>query len=150
MVYRYMLRVVSALCPRREAPKPMKEHRPLGPYSRRLHRGAIGESIDGRSALGRFIRNMEADLVAHVGGKPSATQRLLIDRMVKVRLQLDLLDEKLASGEWTPHDSRTYGGLLNAYRLTARELGMQPAAARAMTPAEALSAIRASFHPDVP
>lgn len=122
------------------------KHQPrLGPYSRRLHRGAIGESIDGRSAMGRFIRHLEAELAAHVGGQPSVTQRLLIDRMVKVRLQLDLLDGKLASGEWTPHDSRTYGGLLNAYRLTARELGMQPAAARPLTADEAMAAIHARY-----
>jgi hypothetical protein len=51
--------------------------------------------------------------------------------MVKVRMQRDLLDEKLTQGEWTPHDSRTYGGELNAYRLTCRELGAKPAAAKA-------------------
>lgn len=96
----------------------------LAPYSRAFRRGAIGSSVDGRSAIGRLIRDMEFQLVAHVGGQPSVTQKLLIERMIKVRLQLDLLDAKLASGAWTPHDSRTYGGLLNAYRLTAREIGM--------------------------
>ena len=96
----------------------------LGPYSRVLRRGAIGASLDGRSTMGRFVRDLEKQLIEHVGGNPSITQRLLIERMIKVRIQLDLLDEKLASGEWTAHDSRTYGGLLNAYRLTAREIGL--------------------------
>ena len=72
------------------------------------------------------MRAMEADLYAHVGGAPTVPQRLLIERMVKVRVQLDLLDAKLASGDWTAHDGRTYGGLLNAYRLLAREIGMKP------------------------
>src|SRR3954452_3274407 len=101
------------------------DRRRLGPYSRKLQRGAIGDLVDGRSAEGRFIRNLEAELTAHVGGSPTITQRLLIDRIIKVRLQLDALDDKLAARDWTAHDQRTYGALLNAYRLTARELGVQ-------------------------
>ena len=117
-----------------------RDHRSVGPYSRKLRRGAIGASLDGRSAEGRFIRDLEQQLVEHVGGKPSITQRLLIDRIIKIRLQLDGLDEKLAAGNWTPHDSRTYGGLLNAYRLTAREIGIKPAAAKPPSLAEYLAA----------
>lgn len=112
----------------------------LGPYSRKLHRGAIGDAIDGRSALGRFVRSLEAELTAHVGGKPSIVQRLLIDRIIRIRLQLDALDEKLAGGNWTPHDGRTHGGLMNAYRLTMRELGIKAVADRQPTLAEALAA----------
>ena len=111
----------------------------LGPYSRVLRRGAIGASLDGRSTMGRFVRDLEKQLIEHVGGNPSITQRLLIERMIKVRIQLDLLDEKLASGEWTAHDSRTYGGLLNAYRLTAREIGMDAKPKPAKTLAEHLA-----------
>src|SRR5882762_8665884 len=114
----------------------------LGPYSRRLRRGAIGGliEIDGRSAEGRFIRHLEAELTAHVGGNPTIVQRLLIERLIKIRCQLDRLDEKLAGGGWTDHDSRTYGGLLNAYRLTARELGLRATAAKTPTLAELMSA----------
>jgi hypothetical protein len=115
-------------------------HRSVGPYSRRLHRGAIGDLYDGRSAEGRFVRHLEAELIAHVGGNPTITQRLLIDRLIKIRLQLDALDRKMADGEWTAHDGRTHGGLLNAFRLTARELGMKPAAAKAQTLADYVAA----------
>jgi hypothetical protein len=101
----------------------------IGPYSRRLQRGSLSRSVDGRSELGRFIRALEAELVAHVGGSPTITQKLLIDRVIRLRLQLDGLDTKLTAGDWTPHDGRTYGGILNAYRLTMRELGMRAAAA---------------------
>jgi hypothetical protein len=119
-------------------PKSSGNRGKLGPYSKRLQRGAIGNICDGRSSLGRFIRHLEAELVAHVGGKPSITQRMMIDRLIKIRLQLDLLDEKLAKGDWTPHDCRTHGGLLNAYRLTARELGLEAAAERVPSLAEHL------------
>lgn len=71
---------------------------------------------------------MERQLIEHVGGAPSITQRLLIDRAIKTRLQLDALDEKLAAGNWTAHDQRTFGGLQNAFRLTLRELGIAPSA----------------------
>jgi hypothetical protein len=97
--------------------------------------------IDGRSAEGRFARHLEAELIAHVGGNPSFVQKLLIEQMVKIRMQLDLLEERLAEGNWTPHDSRTYGGLLNAYRLTARDLGLRPAAA-AEPPGAALDELK--------
>lgn len=108
----------------------------LGPYSRRLHRGAVGDSIDGRSALGRFIRNLEAELIAHCGGSPSITQKMLIDQAIQLRLQRDALIEKRASGGWTPHDGRAYGALLNAYRLTIRELGLKGTPPRVPTLAE--------------
>lgn len=105
-----------------DAKKLVKDRRRFGPYSKRLHRGAIGNSTDGRSERGRFIRHLEAELISYVGGEPTIAQRLLIDRTIKIRLQLDLLDDKLVSDNWTAHDQRTYGALLNAQRLCLREL----------------------------
>jgi hypothetical protein len=109
------------------AEKSTTNRRRVGPYSRKLQRGAIGDCVDGRSAEGRFIRDLERQLVDHVGGAPSITQRLLIERIVKIKVQLDGLDGKLTSGDWTAHDQRTYGALLNAQRLCLRELGLGPA-----------------------
>lgn len=114
--------------------------RQLGPYSRVLRRGAIRDNIDGRSTIGRLIRDLESQLVAHVGGNPNIVQRLLIDRLIRIRLRLDELDTKLASGTWTDLDSRTYGGLLNAFRLTAREIGVE-AVVKEPTWQETLAAI---------
>lgn len=116
-----------------DAKKTTKDRRRLGPYSRRLHRGAIGDLVDGRSAQGRFIRNLEAELTAHVGGEPSIAQRLLIDRIIRLRIQLDFFDQKLAAGDWTAHDGRTYAGILGAHRLALRDLStMKPKARRQM------------------
>ena len=69
-----------------------------------------------------MVRHLEAELIAHIGGSPTIAQRLLIERVIKMRLQLDGLDAKLMKSGWTAHDTRTYGGLANAYRLTIREL----------------------------
>lgn len=71
----------------------------------------------------------ERELVAQVGGAPSFTQRLLIRRLARGMLRLELLDEKMTSG-WTDHDARTFGGLSNAVRLLARELGLKSASAK--------------------
>jgi hypothetical protein len=109
------------------AEKSTTDRRRVGPYSRKLQRGAIGDCVDGRSAEGRFIRDLERQLIEHVGGSPLVTQRLLIERIIKIKLQLDGLDDKLTSGDWTAHDQRTYGALLNAQRLCLRELGLGPA-----------------------
>jgi hypothetical protein len=110
-----------------------------GPYSRLLRRGAIGKLADGRTELGRFIRDLEAQLVAHVGGRPTITQRLLIERLIKTHVQLDMLDDKLQRGDWTANDSRTYGGLLNALRLTSRELGLDAASDKPQRLADVLA-----------
>jgi hypothetical protein len=100
----------------------------LGPYSRSLRRGVIGKSLDGRSEAGRYARDLEAQLTEHVGGKPTITQRLLIDRTVRTALQLRALDDKFdAAGGWTDMDARTHHGLINRQRLLLRELGLKAA-----------------------
>jgi len=38
---------------------------------------------------------------------------------------LNALGEKLDSGEWTDHDRRTFGGLMNCFRLTLRDIGLK-------------------------
>lgn len=58
----------------------------IGPHSRLLSRG----SIDGRSRSGRFMRAYEAQLVAHIGGRPSSTQQFLIRQLVVLALRCAL------------------------------------------------------------
>jgi hypothetical protein len=117
-----------------------RDQKRLGPYSKRLHRGAIGDIADGRSATGRFIRHLEAELTAHVGGSPTITQRLTISRIIRLQLQMDAFAAKLQDGAWTTQDSRIYGALLNAHRLGLRELGLKAAAAQPVDPMEAIRA----------
>jgi hypothetical protein len=108
--------------------------RNVGPYSRALQRGVIG-TYDGRSARGRYIRALEAEITATFTGAISATERLMIDRAVKLRLQLDAFDVKLQAategeGTWTDHDIRAYNSVGNQYRLILRELHGRSAAPR--------------------
>jgi hypothetical protein len=55
------------------------------------------------------------------GGLPNFAQLVLIRRAARAMLQLERLDAKMASGNWTDHDARTCGGLSNNLRLTLRE-----------------------------
>jgi hypothetical protein len=98
---------------------------PLGPHSRVLRRGVLGDAIDGRSKEGRFLRHCEAGLLAQLGGEPSFAQRLLIRRVSRAVLRLDFLDEKMASGTLTDHDAKAFSALSNTVRLCLRELGIK-------------------------
>ena len=82
-----------------------------------------------RTREGRFLKHAEAQLAAQLGGSPSFAQAILIRRAARAMLQLEKLDEKIATGAWTDHDARTYGGLGNNLRLTLRELGLKSAEA---------------------
>jgi hypothetical protein len=99
--------------------------------SRKFNRGAIGGLVDGRSVTGKWIRRLEAELIAHLGHPPSIVEQLLIERLVRVRLQLESFDQRIANGELlSPHDGRVYGALMNSLRLTCREIGLKGAAAK--------------------
>ena len=114
---------------------------PLRPHSRTLCRGVIGDAIDGRSKEGRYLRAVEAELVDHLGGQTSTTQRIAIHRAARLMLRLEIFDKKLTAGEFTSHDARVYNALQNSLRLMLKELGMKPQAA--IKPALSLADIAA-------
>jgi hypothetical protein len=101
----------------------------IGPYSRAF-RNALGDRFDGRSREGRFLRKVQLGLLAQLGREPSFAEELLIRRVTRSMLQLELLDEKFSSGTWSDCDSRVQGGLSNGLRLALKELGLKPPAAK--------------------
>ncbi len=120
----------------RLAPPLHKVHSRVGPYS---SNGAVA-LIDGRSREAQYMKRARADLIAHVGGTPSAVQRNLIERAVRLMLGLELLDERLTHGQaFTAHDHNHYIAWSNALTRTLARLGMK-GEARAPTPAEHLAA----------
>ena len=115
----------------------------LGPHCRALRRGVIGDALDGRSREGRFLRKCEAELVAQVGGSPSFAQTLLIRRIARATLKLEMFDAKMSANSWTDHDARTFGGISNSLRLMLREIGIMAVAKRPPTIGEYLAARKA-------
>ena len=73
--------------------RPRRKREIVGPYSRLIDRGALG-AINGSSREGRYLRDYEKRLLAHVGGTPSVTQRALITRASRLALHLELLDQR--------------------------------------------------------
>jgi hypothetical protein len=96
-----------------------------------------------RTREGRFLKHSEAQLVAQLGAAPSFAQLILIRRAARAMLQLEKLDTKMASGNWTDHDARTFGGLSNNLRLCLRELGVRKADAASVNPLAAYLAQKA-------
>jgi hypothetical protein len=98
---------------------------PKGPYSPTLARGALAR-FDARTKHGKYISQLEAELIKHVG-EPTFPQRLLIAQIIRIQCQIDLFSAKIAESDiWTAHDARTYNALLNSFRLTVCALGLKP------------------------
>lgn len=113
----------------------------MSPHSRLLARGCV----DGRSREGRFLAAVRAELVAHVGGQPTATQRITIDRIAWLKLHVVLLDERAAGGvPLSAHDQRAYCAFSNSIVRAMRELGLQPTAPKPPTLAEVAERIVAA------
>jgi hypothetical protein len=73
-----------------------------------------------------LMRDTRAALTAHVGGNPSVTQRLLIDRAVQLTIRVATMDRKFAETEvQTEHDSRTYLAWTGSLSRILRDLGLQ-------------------------
>lgn len=85
--------------------------------------------LDKRSREGRLIRQVRADLTAHIGGKASVVQRMLIERAALLSLRLAKLDQKIADGAlFTETDNNTYLAWSNSLVRTLSALGAQPQA----------------------
>ena len=83
------------------------------------------------------MKAVRADLIAHLGGKPSVTQSMLIEQVVQLRLRMALMDEKFAkTGEQTQHDSATYLAWSGSLARLLRNLGMKGLEPKAPTLAE--------------
>jgi hypothetical protein len=84
--------------------------------------------LDGRSREALFMKRVRADLLAHVGGNPSAVQRALIERAVRLSLQLELMDERLTHGAtFKARDHNHYLAWSNALTRTLARLGITAA-----------------------
>jgi hypothetical protein len=109
----------------------------ITPYSR----PASLLKLDGRTREAALLRKTRADLTAHVGGKPSATQKAMIERAAMLTLHLGLMDEKTlsAGGTMTEHDSRQYLAWSNSLTRALSLIGFDGTPAKVPTLAEVMA-----------
>jgi len=127
----------------------MKKVRQIRAYSR----PATIAKLDERTVEARMMREVRAGLEKHVGGSPSAAEKLLITQAVQLKLRLAMMDRALAeSGAQNDHDSRTYLAHSSALGRTLKLLGLKPGGAvtRPLTADEAQAAINARLHTPKP
>ena len=74
------------------------------------------------------MKRVRAELTQHVGGKPSAAQRILIDRCCSLSLRLCLMDREMVNtGHVTEKNGREYLCWSNALCRALVQLGLDPA-----------------------
>jgi hypothetical protein len=114
-----------------------------GPYSRALARGARG-ALNGNSREAKFIQAYEALLIEHVGGRPTIVQRALITRAARLACHLEIWDQRTIpeGGAFTATGHNHYLAWSNALTRTLARLGIDGAAARSPTLAEAMATAR--------
>jgi hypothetical protein len=108
----------------------------IGPHSR-PHKLAV---IDGRRAEARRLKEVRAELTAHVGGNPSTTQKMVIARIAMLTLRMELMDGRaLKTGDMTEKDAREYLAWNNTVSRMLMQLGVHAAPARPRTLADHLA-----------
>ena len=99
----------------------------LGPYSR-AHTLRV---IDGRRAEAKLMKAVRDELTQHIGGKPTVTQKMLIDRAATLTLRIRLLDRlTLSDAGLSEKNAREAVCWENALRRTLTTLGMKGATDR--------------------
>jgi hypothetical protein len=108
----------------------------IGPHSRpdKL------QIVDGRRAEAQLMHRVRAELIQHLGGKPSATQRILIDRAAALSLRLHLMDREAArSGEMSERNGRQYLAWSNSLTRIMSQIGLEGTAEREQSLTEYLA-----------
>jgi hypothetical protein len=91
--------------------------RQIGPYS---SEGALA-GLDARSREWRYLKQRRAELIAHVGGSPSAIQLQLIERCAILMLRCRMMDRRLmedGGSRFTGNDSTQFCAWSNALSRT--------------------------------
>ncbi len=90
-------------------------------YSRRIAKGLL----NGRSANGRYVRQIKAELLKELGREPTFLEKQLIEQTAIVSLQLALSAEKIAAGEVLgPRDNNSMIAWENCFRRNLVALGL--------------------------
>lgn len=102
--------------------------------------------VDGRRAEAKLMRDVRRDLTAHVGGKPSAVERMLIDQAAMLTLRVYIMDrESISNPELSERNGRQRLAWSNSLTRTLRAIGLNAAKDRPPSPEETMAAIHARY-----
>lgn len=123
--------------PNLNAPSPKRTRR-IDPQMRPIRWSGRAHSREAR-----LFRALRTELVLHVGGKPTATERALIDRIAMLQTHLARMDERIfEAGELSDHASRQYLAWANSVSRMLQALGLKGAPAKAATADDAMRELR--------
>jgi hypothetical protein len=106
----------------------VEERKLFGPHSLPIKEGSpLDAYIDPDTVEAKFIAAIEDGLIDQLGHPPTFSEQLLVRRISRAALRLELFDRKMAGGRWTDRDARTLSALQNAFRLFLRELHVKAA-----------------------
>jgi hypothetical protein len=81
--------------------------------------------LDWRTREAKLLVAIRAELVAHLGGKPNAVQRALIERAARLTVYIETMDRQaLEEGGMSERNSKQYLAWIGQLRLTLREIGI--------------------------
>lgn len=96
--------------------------------------------LDGRSREARFRKQLRAELVRHVGSRPSGVQQQLIDLAVDTAFQIELMRQNRAeNGALAEHSHRVMLAWANIYRRVLLQLGLTGVADKPLSLAELMA-----------
>jgi hypothetical protein len=90
--------------------------------------------LDRRTKEARLLEEVRADLIRHIGGQPTVTQRHVIERCAWLSLRVALLDRKMATGSFSPHDNREFLACSEALTKLLAKLGFKATDSRPSVP----------------
>lgn len=120
---------VSAPCPQAQANSPPSRHR-----------------RPNRTREGQRAKRFRVDLIAHLGGNPSITQRALVDQAVELKRRLLVMDRRFSRTEEFSGRAKEYLAWSNSLARLLRMIGLERAAPRPTTLADYLTAKNAAAH----
>jgi hypothetical protein len=100
-------------------------------------------SRDGRSADARLMRRTRAELIAHLGGKPSATQAAIIDQIGWLTLYVTRMNRQAleTAGVHSAHAAKEFLAYQNSLTRALARLGLDATPALKQTHGEWLMSL---------
>jgi hypothetical protein len=89
-----------------------------------LYRDGRFYKVDGRSRQGILLRDTSNALIEQLGRKPSAAEKMLIERLSWLHLCITSLDQRVLSGTVDYDEATAYASHINSFSMGLSNLGL--------------------------